>query len=108
MYQVPAANRIEATERMMEALDLHVEGDYHVTDIIREAGEKPGHRKQVKLTPPAGWFQWHRSLIAGRGSSPVVELFYACVLVGSCAYQVSVLSGVRGCRQLSQIRMAAN
>ena len=36
----------------------------------------------------------HRSLIAGRGSSPLGELFYACVWVGSCAYQVSVLSGV--------------
>jgi hypothetical protein len=42
----------------------------------------------------------HRSLIAGRGSSPLVELFYACVLVGSCAYQVSVLSGVSMCRPM--------
>jgi len=57
IYQMPAANRIEATERMMEALDLHVERDYHVTDIIRESGEKPEHGKQVKLTPPAGWLQ---------------------------------------------------
>jgi hypothetical protein len=36
----------------------------------------------------------HRSLIAGLGSSPLGELFYACVWVGSCTYQVSVLSGV--------------
>ena len=36
----------------------------------------------------------HRSLIAGRASSPLIELFHACVSVGSCAYQVSVLSGV--------------
>lgn len=36
----------------------------------------------------------HRSLIAGRGSSPLVELFYAYVSVGNCTYRVSVLSGV--------------
>src|SRR4051812_19023530 len=36
----------------------------------------------------------HRSLIASLGSSPLGELFHACVLDGSCAYQVSVLSGV--------------
>jgi hypothetical protein len=42
----------------------------------------------------------HRSLIAGRDSSPLGELFYACVSVGSCTYQVSVLSGVRICRPM--------
>ena len=36
----------------------------------------------------------HRSLIAVLGSSPLGELFYACVSDGSGAYQVSVLSGV--------------
>jgi hypothetical protein len=42
----------------------------------------------------------HRSLIAGRGSSPLGELFHACVWVGSCTYQVSVLSGVGVCRPM--------
>src|SRR3954453_1514118 len=36
----------------------------------------------------------HRSLIASLGSSPLGKLFHACILDGSCAYQVSVLSGV--------------
>ena len=42
----------------------------------------------------------HRSLIAVLGSSPLGELFYACVSDGSCAYQVSVLSGVGMCRPM--------
>src|SRR3954454_14238624 len=42
----------------------------------------------------------HRSLIAVLGSSPLGELFHACVSVGSCAYQVSVLSGVGLCRSM--------
>jgi hypothetical protein len=57
IYEVPAENRIEATERMMEALVLHVEKDFHVKDIVREPGEKPGQGKQAKLTPPEGWLR---------------------------------------------------
>jgi len=40
---------------MMEALAFHVEKDFHVKDIIREPGAKPGQGKPVELTPPAGW-----------------------------------------------------
>ena len=35
MYEIPADNRIEATERMLEALEYHVEKQFHVTDIVR-------------------------------------------------------------------------
>jgi len=42
VYEVPAENRIQATDRMLEALVLHVEHDFHVKDIIREPGDKPG------------------------------------------------------------------
>jgi hypothetical protein len=39
---------------MLEALMFHVERDFHVKDIIREPGEKPGQGKAVDLRP-AGW-----------------------------------------------------
>jgi hypothetical protein len=55
VYEVPADNRIQATDRMLEAMVLHVERDYHVKDIIREPGDKPGQGKAVDLRPPRGW-----------------------------------------------------
>ncbi len=55
VYEVPAENRIQATDRMLEALILHVEHDFHVKDIIRQPGDKPGQGKAVDLRPAAGW-----------------------------------------------------
>ena len=58
MYEVPADTQQQATDRMLEALLLHVERDFHVKDIIREhveKGQKPGKWSAVKLAPPAGW-----------------------------------------------------
>jgi hypothetical protein len=55
IYEVPADNRQQATDRMLEALAFHVEKDFHVKDIIRESDAKPGQGKQVALVPPAGW-----------------------------------------------------
>ena len=55
IYEVPADNRIQATDRMMEALAFHVEKDFHVKDIIREPEVKSGKGKPVELVPPAGW-----------------------------------------------------
>ena len=55
VYEVPAETKQQATDRMLEALVLHVERDFHVKDVIREPGAKPGQGKQVVLTPPAGW-----------------------------------------------------
>ena len=55
VYEVPADNRQQATDRMMEALLLHVERDFHVKDILRDPDAKPGQGKEVKLGPPVGW-----------------------------------------------------
>jgi hypothetical protein len=55
VYEVPADTQQQATDRMIEALALHVERDFHKKDIIREPGSKPGQGKQVDLKPPAGW-----------------------------------------------------
>jgi hypothetical protein len=41
IYEVPADTRQQATDRMLEALVLHVERDFHVKDIIRDPGAKP-------------------------------------------------------------------
>ena len=35
IYEVPADNQQQATDRMMETLVLRVEKDFHVKDIIR-------------------------------------------------------------------------
>ena len=55
VYEVPAKNRVEAADRMIEALAFHVERDYHVKDIIRDPGAKAGQGQQVVLKPPVGW-----------------------------------------------------
>ena len=54
VYEVPADNQAQATDRMLEAIVLHTEKDYHVRDVIREPGDKPGHGTPVDLRP-AGW-----------------------------------------------------
>jgi hypothetical protein len=55
IYEVPADTRQQATDRMLEAIVLHVEKDFHVKDIIRDPGAKPGQGRVVLLAPPAGW-----------------------------------------------------
>ncbi len=55
VYEVPGENQIEATDRMAEAIVLHVEKDYHVKDIIRAPGDQPGQGRTVDLRPPKGW-----------------------------------------------------
>ena len=55
IYEVPAENRIQATDRMREALILRVEKDFHVRDVIRDPDAKPGQGHTVDLKPPAGW-----------------------------------------------------
>jgi hypothetical protein len=55
VYEVPADTRQQATDRMLEAIVMRVEKDYHVKDIIREPGDKPGQGKTVDLRPPTGW-----------------------------------------------------
>jgi hypothetical protein len=46
---MPAGSRIEASERMMEALELHVERDFHDRDYIRDPGAKPGKGRPVEV-----------------------------------------------------------
>ena len=54
VYEVPAESRIQATERMLEALEDHTERNYHIGDYVREPGEKPGKGRVVDLRP-LGW-----------------------------------------------------
>jgi hypothetical protein len=42
IYDVPADNQIEATNRMMEAIILHVERDYHVMDYVKTPDDPKG------------------------------------------------------------------
>ncbi len=55
IYDVPADNQIQATNRMMEALVLHVERDYHVMDYVKAPDDPKGKGWPVDLTPPKGW-----------------------------------------------------
>ena len=56
VYEAPE-NRIEATERMLEAIMLHTENDYHVQGVGCEPGAKPGQGRAVDLKPPTGWLR---------------------------------------------------
>ena len=66
VYEVPAENQQQATDRMIEALTLHVERDFHVKDVIRAPGAKPGQGKPVDLKPPAGWLSLIARQLAGK------------------------------------------
>jgi hypothetical protein len=66
IYEIPATNRIEATDRMLEALELHTEEDHHVTDLVREHGEKPAQSYPVDLRPPAKWGTIFKRQITGK------------------------------------------
>ena len=66
VYEVPADNQQQATDRMTEALVLKVEHDFHVKDVIREPGAKPGQGKKVVLKPPAGWLSLLVRQLAGK------------------------------------------
>ena len=67
VYEVPADDSYQATERIMTALALHVEKDFHVKDIIREPGAKPGKGKKVELKPADGWLALLRKQLTGKG-----------------------------------------
>jgi hypothetical protein len=55
IYDIPADNQIQATNRMMEALVLHVERDYHVMDYVKAPDDPKGKGRPIDLTPPKGW-----------------------------------------------------
>ncbi len=56
IYEVPAESAQQAADRMIEAMVLHTEKDYHIKDLIREPGAKPGQSKIVALWAASGWF----------------------------------------------------
>jgi hypothetical protein len=66
VYEVPADNQQQATDRMIEALTLRVERDYHVKDVIRVPGAKPGQGIKVDLKPPTGWLSLIARQLAGK------------------------------------------
>jgi hypothetical protein len=66
IYEVPAGNRVQATDRMLEAIAFHVEKDFHVKDIIRDPGAKPGQGKKIELSPPAGWLSLVLQQLTGK------------------------------------------
>ena len=66
VYEVPADTQQQATDRMIEALTLHVERDFHKKDIIREPGSKPGQGKRIDLKPPAGWLSLLARQLTGK------------------------------------------
>jgi hypothetical protein len=64
VYEVPAADRIEATDRLMEAFAFGDEKVYHVYDVIRPSDD-PSKSEPVRLEPPAGWMKLLREQLAG-------------------------------------------
>lgn len=65
IYEVPADNRYQATDRMMEAIVLGTEKDYHVRDVIRLC-ENDSPFSKVELQPPTGWWTILMSQLFGR------------------------------------------
>jgi hypothetical protein len=66
IYEIPADKEYEATDRMAEAVALHVEQQFHVKDILRAPGAKPGQGKAVDLRPPAGWLTILKQQLSGK------------------------------------------
>jgi hypothetical protein len=65
IYEVPADNRYQATDRMMEALELGTEKDFHLKDVIRLSGNN-GPSSKLELRPPAGWWTLLVEQVFGR------------------------------------------
>jgi hypothetical protein len=75
IYEIPATSRIEATDRMLEALELHTEEDYHVTDLVQEHGAHPAKspvnlRSLLESEPrsrtPAKWGTIFKRQVTGK------------------------------------------
>ena len=69
IYHVPASSRIEATDRMMEALAFRVERDYHVMDYIKSPQDEKGKGTKVDLRPPKGFMTALLDQLLGRSST---------------------------------------
>ena len=55
IYEVPGESQTDATNRMMEALTMHVEDDYHVTDYVKSPEAPKGKGQRISLKPAKGW-----------------------------------------------------
>ena len=64
VYEVLAADRYEATDRIMEAFAFGDERTFHAYDVIR-ASDDPGQSEPAKLEPPTGWLKLLREQLAG-------------------------------------------
>lgn len=66
VYQVPADNRIQATDRMLEALTLGVEKTSTSRTSSGEPDGKPGSGVQISLKPAKGWGTLLRDQLLGQ------------------------------------------
>ena len=73
IYEVPGKDQVEATNRMMEALTLRVERDYHVMDYIKSPDDPAGKGKKVSLEPPKGWMATFLDQLLGRSEKAPVK-----------------------------------
>jgi hypothetical protein len=64
VYEVLAKDRIEATDRLMEAIACGDEKLFHVYDVIRPSDD-PGRPEPVRLEPPTGWMRLLREQLIG-------------------------------------------
>lgn len=55
IYEVPAENQTQALERMMKALVLGVEKDFHTVDYVKKPEDERGKGTKISLLPPRGW-----------------------------------------------------
>lgn len=65
IYEVPADTRYQATDRMMEAIELRTEKDYHVKDVIRLC-EKDSPLYKAELRQATGWWTTLIGQLLGR------------------------------------------
>jgi hypothetical protein len=66
IYEVPGKDQVQATNRMMEAIALGVEGDYHATDWIKNSERPKDKGERLSLKPPKGWGATFLDQILGR------------------------------------------
>jgi hypothetical protein len=55
IYEIPAETPVQATNRMVEAIVLHAEQNYHVMDYVKAPDDPKGKCWPIDLTPPKGW-----------------------------------------------------
>jgi len=68
IYQVPAKDQIEAGNRMMQAIALRVERDYHVMDYVKSPDDGLGKGTKVNLEAPKGWVSGFLEQLFGTAS----------------------------------------